>query len=253
MEELVIGDTKYISSKRAAEITGYAKDYVGQLCREGRVEARLVGRSWYVREASIRDHRFGPSEEKKEVVVEEIVYATGPRKDEIIEDVPSVEGGGDSGSEVRETVTLMQDAWQEWFTKNKAGGLEEETKEEIVEHTISIEEPEAVAIQIQALEEKEKPHSPVQFASFDIPNQVMKGPLESVSQEMPQEATIVREVVIDSRRGKKSYLGLKLSLGLISIIVILATVAGSGLFILPIQGTPAAVIDFLSGTNVYQK
>jgi hypothetical protein len=59
MDELTLDDKKYISSKQAAKITGYAKDYVGQLCREGRVQARLVGRSWYVLESSIKDHRFG--------------------------------------------------------------------------------------------------------------------------------------------------------------------------------------------------
>jgi hypothetical protein len=59
MDELTIDDEKYVSSKRAAEITGYAKDYVGQLAREGYVEAKRVGRSWYVLESAIREHRFG--------------------------------------------------------------------------------------------------------------------------------------------------------------------------------------------------
>jgi hypothetical protein len=67
MDELTIDDKKYISSKRAAQITGYAKDYIGQLCREGYVEAKRVGRSWYVLEAAIKDHRFGgePRKEKE--------------------------------------------------------------------------------------------------------------------------------------------------------------------------------------------
>jgi hypothetical protein len=51
MDELTLDDKAYLSSKRAAQVTGYAKDYVGQLCREGRVEARLVGRNWYVLES----------------------------------------------------------------------------------------------------------------------------------------------------------------------------------------------------------
>jgi hypothetical protein len=59
MEELTLDGKIFISSKRAAQITGYAKDYVGQLCREGRVEARSVGRNWYILESSIREHRFG--------------------------------------------------------------------------------------------------------------------------------------------------------------------------------------------------
>lgn len=71
MDELTIGDKIYISSKRAAAITGYAKDYVGQLCREGHVEAKMVGRSWYVLETSIRAHRFGQPEQAPEVVPQE--------------------------------------------------------------------------------------------------------------------------------------------------------------------------------------
>src|SRR6185369_4066687 len=73
MNELVIEEKKYVSSKRAAEITGYAKDYVGQLCREGRVTAQLVGRSWYVLETSIREHRFGSAESQER--------PSAPRKD----------------------------------------------------------------------------------------------------------------------------------------------------------------------------
>lgn len=56
MEELEIQGKKYISSKRASEITGYAKDYVGQLARGGKVPAQRVGRSWYVDEEEIRRH-----------------------------------------------------------------------------------------------------------------------------------------------------------------------------------------------------
>ncbi|MEK7157045.1 MAG: helix-turn-helix domain-containing protein [Patescibacteria group bacterium] len=62
MDEILIEEKKYVSSKQAAKMTGYAKDYIGQLCREGRVPARLVGRSWYVLESAIQDHRFGNPE-----------------------------------------------------------------------------------------------------------------------------------------------------------------------------------------------
>jgi|GEM_PF-502388 len=57
MDELVVDGEKYISSKRAARLSGYAKDYIGQLCRAGKIEAKMVGRSWYVKESAIKDHR----------------------------------------------------------------------------------------------------------------------------------------------------------------------------------------------------
>ena len=57
MDELLIENRKFISSKRASEITGYAQDYVGQLSRMGKISARRVGRAWYVDEEDIRTHR----------------------------------------------------------------------------------------------------------------------------------------------------------------------------------------------------
>ncbi len=57
-EALEFEGKRYISSKRAAQLVGYTKDYVGQLARAGKVDARLVGRSWYVAEDSIRSHKL---------------------------------------------------------------------------------------------------------------------------------------------------------------------------------------------------
>ncbi len=48
---------KYISASRAAELTGYASDYIGQLCRAKKIHASLVGRSWYVLESEILNHK----------------------------------------------------------------------------------------------------------------------------------------------------------------------------------------------------
>ena len=56
MDELIVNQTKYISSKRAAALTGYARDYIGQLIRQGKLDAQRVGRAWYVSEVSIKTH-----------------------------------------------------------------------------------------------------------------------------------------------------------------------------------------------------
>ncbi|MDP3735522.1 MAG: hypothetical protein Q8R39_03795, partial [bacterium] len=48
---------KYISAKRAAAEFGYTTDYIGQLARGGKIDATLVGRSWYVTESSLENHR----------------------------------------------------------------------------------------------------------------------------------------------------------------------------------------------------
>lgn len=49
--------TLYISSKRAAKELRYTKDYVGQLCRARKVDAKLVGRTWYVNRDALYEHR----------------------------------------------------------------------------------------------------------------------------------------------------------------------------------------------------
>lgn len=53
MEELVIAGKQYVSSKRASQMTGYTKDYIGQMCRAGKLDSKLVGRNWYVEPRSL--------------------------------------------------------------------------------------------------------------------------------------------------------------------------------------------------------
>lgn len=55
--ELFFEGKKYISARRASQITGYNSDYIGQLCRKGSLECRLVGRSWFVEEKSLENHK----------------------------------------------------------------------------------------------------------------------------------------------------------------------------------------------------
>jgi len=55
-EDFIYNGKKYISSKQASKVTGYTSDYIGQLCRGGKVEARRVGRSWFIAEESILNY-----------------------------------------------------------------------------------------------------------------------------------------------------------------------------------------------------
>ena len=56
-DSLIIEGRQYISSRRAAEIAEYSNDYVGQLCRAGKLVCRMVGRFWYVEESSVLKHK----------------------------------------------------------------------------------------------------------------------------------------------------------------------------------------------------
>ena len=131
MDELIIGDKKYISSKRAAKETGYAKDYVGQLCREGRVPARLVGRSWYVLESAIQDHRFKDhdiSVESVRVRIAEEASLPSRTSESPRYEAESMEAFPSAGDR-RESATVAEDglsdaqnpheAWKAWFDRFK--------------------------------------------------------------------------------------------------------------------------------------
>lgn len=56
-DEVQVGGVSYMSSKRAAQISGYAQDYIGQLCRAGHIEAQRIGGLWYVELDSLYKHK----------------------------------------------------------------------------------------------------------------------------------------------------------------------------------------------------
>lgn len=56
-DEIVIDGEQYISSKRAAEISAYTQDYIGQLARGSQIQARRVGGLWYIARASLDAHK----------------------------------------------------------------------------------------------------------------------------------------------------------------------------------------------------
>lgn len=55
---LILQDKNYISARRVQELFGYSSDYVGQLCRLGKIEAKMIGRTWFITEKSIIDHKL---------------------------------------------------------------------------------------------------------------------------------------------------------------------------------------------------
>lgn len=66
LDEISLDGKRYISVKRAANLGEYTTDYVGQLCREEKVEATRVGRNWYVLEESLILHKQGQEQKNEE-------------------------------------------------------------------------------------------------------------------------------------------------------------------------------------------
>jgi hypothetical protein len=57
MQELVLNGKTYVKATDIAKHLGYTSDYVGQLCRAGKVDAERVGRAWYVVPDTIHEHK----------------------------------------------------------------------------------------------------------------------------------------------------------------------------------------------------
>jgi hypothetical protein len=57
MKEVTINGVSYLPASALAKQFRYTTDYIGQLCRAKKVDAQLVGRSWYVNPLSLEAHK----------------------------------------------------------------------------------------------------------------------------------------------------------------------------------------------------
>lgn|GEM_PF-928275 len=57
MQKISFGGKEYVRATEVAKKFRYTADYVGQLCRSGKVESRLVGRNWFVVMESVTEYR----------------------------------------------------------------------------------------------------------------------------------------------------------------------------------------------------
>ncbi len=57
MDTVTVQGEKYTKTAVLAKEFGYTTDYLGQLCREEKVDAELVGRAWYIKRDSLLEYR----------------------------------------------------------------------------------------------------------------------------------------------------------------------------------------------------
>jgi hypothetical protein len=293
MDELVIDNLVYIPSKRAAAITGYAKDYIGQLCREGRIEAKLVGRSWYVLESSVREHRFGKPGSQAPVEVgpatassvedvqaqaeeapiaeaatreeplstwESPLYTAEPVKELIGSDHPTSLENTTPHAEPAAPATQIeevQSAWQEWFAKN------EQAKPEPVALAAEEEQIEMPAEDDTVQEEEreevvEEEEIPVRVirsypGSMDIQPEAQ--PVAVIRARVPEPRVLEERVVRRYKTPASSRLALKAVFIGIMIIVGAVTVIGTGSLdaLSPSWASKSPPIDFLAGVKSVEK
>ncbi len=264
MDEILIEERKYVSSKRAAKITGYAKDYIGQLCREGRVPARLVGRSWYVLEAAIQDHRFGsPAEEPAKPVKaqeESSLQSTwaAPRFEAYsAELLPSINRlatplPDNQEKTPDEPLERLEDSWHAWFNR-MADHTEPIIPAEPVLENRESEAPESKPEPEQEKEENEEVNVPVHAIYEPVIQESLPHITKDIGEERfsaPQQKDkpIRQEKRRSSGKAAKRMRIIGASLAIISIII---AAIGSGYFDEYVVSSSQA--RFIAGISVYNK
>jgi hypothetical protein len=271
MDEIVIEEKKYISSKRAAKITGYAKDYIGQLCREGRVPARLVGRNWYVLETAIQDHRFGDSEseeieQEKALKSEKTARTTvRPETDTILSptwEAPRYESVSEEVLTTNNTTQDIQESWQAWFDHfGNTENLPKYEEKDAIEAD-SEQEPEPEEGSEQRTELKEEPEEensatnvPIHVHSDEtariIPTELLPRHFEMEPEEEHKEDSIP----VKRRRGKMSsgiIINTIQTCGiLLALVMIVLAVMNSGYFDKYLVSN--SQVRMLAGVSLYNK
>lgn len=234
----MIEGKRYISSKQAAKITGYAKDYIGQLCREGRVPARLVGRSWYVLESAIQDHRFGNLEGgSEEKTSPERISAFGAHLDSprytpsTVEFLPSInqfKAASASEDDQSTSGNEIQDSWRAWFERigqsevlnTPVVASEIVPEPEMNEEIELVEETEAVNVPVRAI------HHPPLYKPEEIED------LPKMTKDSFESGVVEEEPIqYESTKGSKRLIwSIQLAGVMFSAFAIVLAVMGTGYF-----------------------
>ncbi len=257
MDELIIDDKRYISSKQAAKVTGYAKDYIGQLCREGRVPAQVVGRSWYVLESAIRDHRFGNEvvgvtrevEEREEPSIGSSWAA--PRYEAAVPEVlPQIERPryhNDPVIDLSEPVIEaepVQEARKAWVSSNVSPiEVSQEEKEEQHEEAVETSED---PVYEAPIEDTSQPEQPQDFLAEDVPV-VRREEVQVRMPDMPLRPVTKRR----SATKRLSYGLIRLAAPVIALVVLGIAALNTGYFDKHLTSFSQASI--ITGYTIYEK
>ena len=253
MEEILIEEKKFVSSKRAAKMTGYAKDYIGQLCREGRVPARLIGRSWYVLETAIQDHRFGDTEIEPKEATKEHSWESPRYEASSVELLPSinrikdVDSSADTLEEGQETSQYIQDSWKAWFDRFDtvaSAGASENIADSIAESaTESVVIPE-VSEKPEESEEEKVPIRAIHRSLYHPPPDELLP--RNLAFNSPSKIISVRRK--NNKRGVRT---IQITGALLAVLVATIAVIGSGyLDEYIISSSPARII---AGVSLYNR
>ncbi len=180
MESVIFDGKEYVKASVLATRFRYTADYLGQLCRGKKVDARLVGRAWYINLDSLNLHRSGR-------------YKTAPAKEEAEFSVRKPPSHYLSRIDVepilrKKTVSLVKSTkgvWTELSVKYEEDdhSLIPRVNKEAVSKNIPVNPAEAERVKIQ----KEK--SPItSFKAEELPEVYLRGAINIAGLEEATEA-----------------------------------------------------------------
>lgn len=248
MKELTLNGRTYLTTKRAAEITGYTTDYVGQLARQGKVDAQLVGRNWYIGEDSIKKHKFGEAtvsirkdeDESPAPALELLVSSVEDeikKEDEIRPVVEEVKEEGVVESTEEDPLTNMQSVWQDWYKEQRSVPSDEEEVFLKREDIISSE----------AVKDSEEGEEEVSISRKDVVIQQETPVEESVAVE---EEKGVEESIPSPLPVKRSWAGTGLALTVAITVLFVGTLTVGMGYVLN-KGTDTPVANVYQGVKDY--
>jgi len=149
MDELIFAGNKYISSKRAGKLMGYTTDYIGQMCRGGKMACKLVGRNWYINDEAVKGQKKSFKKEQlkeadraieyKKIDLEPMYYSNDDRSNNInLNKKPIVVEEKEKDSEEAVQINSRDDVQE--ITHSTSSGQEKE-EEDIVSVLHMIESP----------------------------------------------------------------------------------------------------------------
>lgn len=81
-DALFFDGKKFISAKRASQLTGYTSDYIGQISRAGKLSSRLVGRARFVDEEGLVAYYNSVSSGERALEISSVENASAGREDD---------------------------------------------------------------------------------------------------------------------------------------------------------------------------
>ncbi len=194
METVRVEGVTYTKVATIAKKFRYTTDYVGQLCRSGKVDCQFVGRAWYVSEESLlrhKDNRYIESRPTEKTIKNNVVQTTEEERVSVSPRLKKVTAKQvlESKSHFLTRLEVTPSRYYADETELLPQPLKAASPAErivpTIPATVEIEPAEAVSVRVTATT------SPKKLAFTDVPAVALRGQLAIKEVELAQESDVI--------------------------------------------------------------